>query len=268
MCKELISGIYKIQNIINGKIYIGSSKNIYHRKEQHYSDLKNQKHTNCYLQKAFNKYGFNNFVFDIVEKVDNQDYLLEREQYWLDYYKSYERDKGYNIEPCAIRPVFSEETRLKLRLANLGKKHTQETKEKLSKINKGVKKEQTSKALKQYYKIHKGTMYGKKHTIEAKIKMSLAKKNKPSPKKDKPLNSEQLKKLREKSSKCKKIVCFENLNCYISQTQASEMLGISNKHIGDVCKGRRNITHGYTFMYLDEFLDKHKNLSDKIIYQY
>ena len=71
MSQEKICGIYKITNLKNHKIYIGSSNNIMRRWYEHLRDLKNQKHCNSHLQNAWNKYGENNFLFEIIEIVEN-----------------------------------------------------------------------------------------------------------------------------------------------------------------------------------------------------
>lgn len=93
---QVVSGIYEIENIINGKKYIGSSKNINERWMHHRKNLKHNKHENSYLQRAYNKYGVQSFQFKIIEKVALNK-LLEREQFWLDKYQTYKRKNGYNI---------------------------------------------------------------------------------------------------------------------------------------------------------------------------
>jgi len=76
-------GIYKIENLIDGNLYYGSSKNIQKRWKTHRSQLNRGKHGNVYLQRAWTKYGNNSFIFEIVEEC-SLDLLLEREQYYLD----------------------------------------------------------------------------------------------------------------------------------------------------------------------------------------
>lgn len=76
-------GIYRIRNIINGKCYYGSSKEIEKRIRRHKRELKNNIHVNCILQRAWNKYGEHSFLFEIVEEC-NVDVLLEIEQKYLD----------------------------------------------------------------------------------------------------------------------------------------------------------------------------------------
>lgn len=90
----MISGIYKITCIKNGRFYIGSAKNILKRSKRHLTDLKLNKHINIHLQRAYDKYGESSFIFEIVEYCDLYD-LLIREQYYLDLLKPYEF--GFNI---------------------------------------------------------------------------------------------------------------------------------------------------------------------------
>lgn len=71
------SGIYKIVNKLNNKYYLGSSKNFHVRKLKHFNELRKGKHHNIYLQRAFNKYGEENFEFIILEECEN---TFEREQ--------------------------------------------------------------------------------------------------------------------------------------------------------------------------------------------
>lgn len=126
----LMSGIYKITNIINGKIYIGSTVNLYNRFNQHINELRKNTHNNPHLQFAWNKYKEHNFVFEVIECVDKNE-LLQREQYWLDYYKSYDPEIGYNI--CKIAGNC------------LGITRSEKTKQRISKSKKGIKKSEKTK---------------------------------------------------------------------------------------------------------------------------
>lgn len=89
--------IYKITNIVNDKFYIGSASFYDKRIGTHISLLRKGEHDNIYLQSAFNKYGESNFRFEIIEAVDCKENLLNREQYWLDITKCYNRAIGYNL---------------------------------------------------------------------------------------------------------------------------------------------------------------------------
>lgn len=87
-------GIYKITNQLNGLCYIGQSINIYARWRQHVNEVKINR-SQSKLYQAMREYGIENFVFEIIEKCEeNQQILNEREIYWIEYYNSYEN--GYN----------------------------------------------------------------------------------------------------------------------------------------------------------------------------
>jgi len=76
-------GIYRIKNLKNKKCYYGSSKNIEKRWRTHLNNLKNGKHHNAHLQRSWDKYGEDNFVFELVEEC-GETILLELEQKYLD----------------------------------------------------------------------------------------------------------------------------------------------------------------------------------------
>lgn len=163
-------GVYCVLNIIDNKKYIGSSWYVGVRLWEHYNDLIKNKHYNCRLQRAFNKHEEENFEFHLLE-ICNKDELLNREQYYMDLFESYNKIYGYNICPTANRTVISEETREKLKQANGGenngfynKKHTKETKKRFSKLRKGKKK---GKENPNYgNRGSKNPLFGKKHPKE------------------------------------------------------------------------------------------------------
>lgn len=106
---KIISGIYKIENKTNGKIYIGSSKNIENRWKQHKTLLKVGKHHSRHLQYAWDKYGEDSFSFCILEEVLQPEELFNREQYWMDKLQSYNPENGYNISVVAGACVMNED---------------------------------------------------------------------------------------------------------------------------------------------------------------
>ncbi len=114
------SGIYKITNLINLKFYIGSTNSITNRKGNHFSLLNRSIHPNRYLQNSVNKYGIENFKFEIIEYCLEKE-LIEKEQYYIDIFQTYNNKIGYNLSPTAGRTVgvvCKEETKLKIGLAN------------------------------------------------------------------------------------------------------------------------------------------------------
>lgn len=92
-------GIYKIQNLINGKIYIGQSVHIQTRFNQHKNEAKNGNTRPLY--NAIRKYGIENFSFEIIEEC-SKEMLNEREIYWIKKYDSFHN--GYNLTPGGNEP--------------------------------------------------------------------------------------------------------------------------------------------------------------------
>ncbi len=92
--KHRVCGIYKIINRHDDKYYIGSSNVIRRRWCQHKTQLKNNCHRNNHLQSSWNKYGKDDFIFEIVEEVPKEK-LIEIEQKYLDIAKT-EKEKCYN----------------------------------------------------------------------------------------------------------------------------------------------------------------------------
>lgn len=87
-------GIYRIVNLKNNKVYIGSSINIEKRFREHLSLLRKNIHFNNHLQNAFNKYGENNFKFEKLIEVPEEMLLLKEEEYIK---KNLAIKNGYNI---------------------------------------------------------------------------------------------------------------------------------------------------------------------------
>lgn len=177
------SGIYIIKNLVNNKIYIGSAVDIDRRWRKHKTQLNKRKHHSKHLQAAWNIYGKQSFKFEILEEVSNPEHLLAYEQVYLDYYKSYEENNGYNI--CKIAGSWygqkhSEETKQKISEAHSGKKYNEEIRKKISEANKGRKhteeaKKKISEAGKRRPEMIEALRkinIGRKHTQESKNKIS------------------------------------------------------------------------------------------------
>ncbi len=126
--------IYKIENKINGKIYIGQTKREINKRV--YFHLKRK----SYIGNTLRKYGMQSFSISIIDQADNKATLDEKERYWIKFYDC-RNPKGYNFtdggdgltnpseetkqkirETKAINPWYpSEETRRKMRIASKGK---------------------------------------------------------------------------------------------------------------------------------------------------
>ena len=123
-------GVYKVTSPSN-KVYIGQSKNIEARWEK-YRFISNSK-SQQYLNNSFKKYDIKNHKFEIVEECLIDD-LSNREKYWITIYDSF--NKGLNLTKGGENPPIqnkpqSLEHKLKIGLANKGKKHTEEAKQKI-----------------------------------------------------------------------------------------------------------------------------------------
>lgn len=77
------SGVYKVCNIVDGNVYVGSAANLQRRKARHFRALRLGTHHNQHLQRAWDKHGEQCFTFEVVECVPKPA-LLIREQYWIE----------------------------------------------------------------------------------------------------------------------------------------------------------------------------------------
>lgn len=128
------SGVYSIVNTINSKIYVGSAKNIRLRWKAHRRAYRQQTHHNKHLLSSIQKYGLKHFKFEVLEFVDNPSELIQKEQYWIDYYKSYLPINGYNKCQFAGSPLgvkHSLAARMNMSAAHLGNKRSKEANEKI-----------------------------------------------------------------------------------------------------------------------------------------
>lgn len=130
------SGVYTITNLVNGKIYVGYATSFYFRESNHFCLLKYDKHYNTHLQNSINKYGIENFKFEILVECEEQ-FLASEEHYWATILNTHDRKFGYNIEPTnpykKIR--LSEETKTKISIGNKGKKISNKTRKRIAIAN-------------------------------------------------------------------------------------------------------------------------------------
>ena len=110
--EQNITGVYIIECIVNGLVYIGSSINIRARWNQHICSLNKGTHGNSHLQNAWNTYGECSFEFSILDLCERTN-LQDFEQKYLDLFKSYNRNFGFNIAEKAFLPPMTEESRKK-----------------------------------------------------------------------------------------------------------------------------------------------------------
>jgi group I intron endonuclease len=185
-------GVYKIQSIIKPeRCYIGSTINIGSRLKTHFKALRNNLHHSNKLQNHYNKYGAEDLQLFILLEC-NKENILKEEQYFINSLRPY-----FNICRVAGSPLGvkrSEETKKKLSELNKGitsgfkgKQHSEEVKQRLRKVNTGkILSEDAKQKLSKWSKGKLKTEEIKKRmsevkklqTIETKIKISEAKKGK------------------------------------------------------------------------------------------
>jgi group I intron endonuclease len=132
-------GVYKITNIITKEFYIGSSKRLDYRRWGHLHKLRKNKHKNRHLQDSYNQYGEQAFKFEILE-ITNENVLKQKEQYYLD-----TLNPSFNICKNANSPAgikHTEEAKINMRNAHIGKKLSKESIEKRTKKILGSKRSQ------------------------------------------------------------------------------------------------------------------------------
>lgn len=193
--------IYKITNNKNNKIYIGQT--IKQRPTDRYSQHRylathpQQEKGMSYLHKAMNKYGLENFSFEVIEQIDNSQ-LNTKQQYWIQYYDSM-IPNGYNMTEGGegtqgYSRQQSIEERLKRQQSN--KKYYAEHPEVKQQIGKRTKKlwentqyrQKVTEGVHKFYNQHpdifKGQnnpFYGKHHTEQSLQKIKEAAKKRQLP---------------------------------------------------------------------------------------
>jgi len=127
-------GIYKITDLTNGKVYIGSSKNIKKRFILHKSALRRNVGDCVLLQEAYNNHpNIDNFLFEILEELPpscTKTELFDREDYWMVVYNSRNQNYGYNLSKARQSGEHNPPQSGNLNY-NYGKKHSDESKQKM-----------------------------------------------------------------------------------------------------------------------------------------
>lgn len=175
--KQKYGIIYKIQNKINGKIYIGQTIKKYGFDQRYSYDLyKNTK--NIHLKSSIEKYGIENF--EIIKEFDiayTKEELDEKEKYWISFYKTTNPNYGYNYQDGGSNGIPTQEIREKMSKNNpkymLGKHHSIETRRKMSETAKKRGAPNIPFASREKARMK---LIGRKLTAETKNKIKLSRK--------------------------------------------------------------------------------------------
>jgi len=270
----LICGIYCIRNLVNGKVYVGQSRDIKKRFTEHKRRLRNNRHANMHLQKSWAKYGSANFTFEILEECFVA-VIDEREMFYI---SKYEKINGiYNLQEGGSGGIPSEEIKIKIRDKRKHQVITEETRRKISEANKGHTswtkgKTQTEETKRKIRKSTKESMtnevrqkmskshMGIKMTKETKKKISEANKGKK-------FSSEHRLKISEAA---KRRIYTEETKQKISDAKKGKLLSIDHRRaISESHKGEANPFYGkkHSDETRKKMRDAHKRRNDQKTYE-
>lgn len=260
---EVYGVIYKIKNLVDGKVYVGQTtmgfnkrynvagENIERVYKLHLRNKKLHKHYNKHLLASINANGFNNFevskTFDIAFTRAELDI---KEMCWIDIYNSTNPKFGYNYKGGGTNGAISEQTKLTMSRIKiekyknephhcLGKKLTQSTKDKMSEKRKG--KDNSMYGVHRYGNLN--PMYGKIQSEETKLKISESNKGENNANYGKHLTKEQKQFLSESrkgknNPVARKIICITTKEVFGAMSEAKEYYNIKSNHIYECCLGK------------------------------
>ena len=227
-------GVYQIRNLINNKVYVGSSKDLLRRYWKHKKALKTNKHFNHHLQRAYNKVN-GSFIFEVIEFCPEEDqYSLE--QYWIDRLKS----STYNMNPVAEEPPYEV---LKKQVVCL------ETKIKYESVTEAANKTGLNLSHIAHCCRHKLNIAHGLHFLFKEEYESMS--------------ESEIKDYIFSTNRYTQVVCLETQERYKSIKEAAEVTGLSESRIGGCCLGQANATRGYHWV----TYDKYKEMSEEEILQ-
>lgn len=256
---EVYGVIYKITNMINGKCYIGQTVTGFDRR---YSSGLYNTH-NEHLKYSIEKYGIENFeIVKIFDVAFSKEELDIKECMYIKIFDSMNPNKGYNKSTGGANPLPSEESKIKrskslmghfvseetkqkisekakLRTSEenpfYGKQHSDETKEKIGKANKGRKwSDDARRKMSEDRKGRKSPMEGKHHSEETKRKIS---ENHAFKGKSRPEVSEKMS--GKNNPHAKPVICITTNEIFYTATEATKYYNINQTGVTDCCKGRQ-----------------------------
>ncbi len=240
------TGIYCITSLIDNKKYIGQTmESFYERWIRHSNLMLNHKHFNKHIQNAYDKYGSDNFVMNIVEICSDASEIAKLEEKYITEYRS--KCECYNF-------LSGGETMSKENNPFYGKTHTEKTKKKLSETHIGKNKGKLNNF---YGDDHSGVnngFYGHKHSEESRKKMSKTKsemyKGVGNPFFGKKHTEEARLKMKDNGQNAmKKVMCVETGVIYNSIKNAAESTNTCARSISAVCCERRQTANNLHWVF-------------------
>jgi group I intron endonuclease len=239
------SGIYQIRNTRNGKIYIGSTDNFNRRKSEHFSCLRNNKHSASKLQNSYNKTKDKSFFIFEILLICREDNLILYEQIFMDYYKPW-----YNGTLVAGRLFLTKEIiqkRIKSLKKTLSLPHQ---KERMRNRILGDKNPTKRPEVREKLRIKCGEEVrsrGEKHHMkrsEHRLRMVLENPG---------MRPAHKKRMTENNPSAKAVVELNSGKIFQKMKDAANLYKLDLSTIVKVCKKKRKATKGYRFCYLEDF---------------
>ena len=250
--------IYKIINAVNNKFYVGSAVNFEKRKARHIWRLRRGDHANKHLQAAWVKYGEAAFVFAVVQEVPETEDLLAVENVWLKEHVG--KDYCYNLGTDATAPTrgwYGEKNPM------WGKKftHTESAKSRIRAASKArIQSEEEKAKRRQSMKGHHVST-----ATRAKISQTLSGEGNYWYGKKRPDHGEKV---------SRAVVAIKPngaMQEYPSISMLREEMGLKPPTVNRALKSGKPLTRGpykgWSFKYLDTFLNQEYNTSRSGIFQ-
>lgn len=211
--------IYMATNLVNGKQYVGQTINSLEQRKGEHIRRSSINNANLYFHNALRKHGAGSFEWDVLDECSTLERLNMLEVFYIGFYDTF--GNGYNLTAGGNNAMCSEETKLKLSIANSGKNNP----------NYGKRGKETS-------------MYGKKHSKETIKKMSASKKGKDNNCTGRTFSKETLKKISGENNHnaCGVVI---NGRCFPALISAAKFLGVVQTTVANRIK--KNVS-GYRYV--------------------
>jgi len=171
--------IYKVTNILNGKVYIGQTTQTLSARKCAHAFMAKKGDRRTPFQIALLDEGFDNFSWEKRDEADSKEALDEKEKYWIEHYDSMNPDKGYNNQSGGVHNTPSLAARKKMSEVQkgnknkLGKRHNEETRRKQSEAKSGENhpnygKHHSAETLKKMSEVKRGKTFSEEHRRKLK----------------------------------------------------------------------------------------------------
>lgn len=271
-----MTGIYCIENTVNHKKYIGQAVDIEKRITGHKKHLLSNKHPNGHLQRAWNKYGENAFLFSVVEECEESK-LSEREIFYIEKFCAFTNGYNQTLGGEGTRGcLHTEEYKAYMRKLFTGRTFSEETIRKMSEAKAGIQPQLTPNRA-AGYKVVSVKLTGRTFSDEHKEHISQSKKGSKPWNKGKRLTDEEKERFGYFSKTCseetkkkigaankgkkrspemiakmsKKVACVETGEIFQSITAAANAYSVTIHAISNVLRGKTKTCKGFHWRYLE-----------------